>query len=237
MATQQIPSHFLFGEGVFRTLLVEDGEIKYWKWHEKKLQEDCAFLALKVPNISPKSILQGRNATHGKWRLRLIIASDFFISLDPYLEKIEEKRLTIYPYPIVRPSAKIKSLSYLDHQLAYKYALKEKYDDAIIMNCQNVILECSRANILFFYQNTLFYMNSELPYYEGVMQKICLEVGRILGYNIASTQLTIEQIPKEAFLFTTNSLQGMVPVISIGNNKFKRDLAWEFNFRQVLNSL
>jgi 4-amino-4-deoxychorismate lyase len=43
---------FLYGDGVFRTLRVTNGQAQHWLLHYQKLQQDCAAIAIACPDFA-----------------------------------------------------------------------------------------------------------------------------------------------------------------------------------------
>ena len=231
---------FLFGEGVFRTLRVSKGQVFYWQKHFQKLNADCQFLSLPSPAISEEdmqNLIVENGAFNGTWRLKIIVSDSLIITLEPYNFSQVEKHLTVFPHSIERPSAKVKSLSYLDNMLVSKYALENGYDDGLILNHEKAILECSKANFLWAHHGSLYFSDPSLPYYEGVMQQLCLETATQLGMKTLPCKFKLEDIPSNAFLFTSNAMQGLIPITKIDERIFPRNLEMEEEFGQRLNSL
>ncbi|PJC05226.1 MAG: aminodeoxychorismate lyase, partial [Gallionellales bacterium CG_4_9_14_0_8_um_filter_55_61] len=55
----------LYGDGVFRTLLVSEGQALHWPLHYQKLQHDCAALGITCPDFACLSAeLAGLLAEH-----------------------------------------------------------------------------------------------------------------------------------------------------------------------------
>lgn len=231
---------FLFGEGIFRTLRVSEGKIAYWQEHLQKLKADCHFLSLPMPSISEGEInhlILKNGAYCGTWRLKIIVSSSLLVTLEPYTYSQETKALAIFPQCMEKPSSKVKSLSYLDHLLISKYANNHKKDDALIVNHEKMILECSNANFLWLHRDSFYFSEPSLPYYEGVMQQLCLRAAMNLGFKVIPSKTKPEDLPVDAFLFTSNAMQGLVPVTQLEEAVFSRNLPLEKEFRQQLNSL
>lgn len=232
---------FLFGQGIFRTLKVAEGKVMHLQEHLQKLNADCSFLSLPLPNISEEEIqnlIAENEAYHGIWRLKIIVSNSLLITLEPYSFSKKSKMLTVFPQCIERPSAKIKSLSYLDNLLVSKYALDQGFDDGLILTHDKSILECSKANLLWVHQGFLYFTDPSLPYYEGVMQQLCIKAAVQLGLKVQPCKTKLEDIPAEdAFLFTSNAMQGLIPVTQIEERIFSRNRELEEEFLQELNSL
>ena len=41
----------MYGDGVFRTMLVRNGQIQHWTLHYAKLQHDCNVLKINCPSM------------------------------------------------------------------------------------------------------------------------------------------------------------------------------------------
>jgi 4-amino-4-deoxychorismate lyase len=64
----------LYGDGVFRTLLVSNGQPQHWPLHYCKLQQDCAVLGIACPDFdSLAAELSGLSDAHPDAVLKLIV--------------------------------------------------------------------------------------------------------------------------------------------------------------------
>ena len=163
----------------------------------------------------------------GVFNLEKRAHAQLLITLKPYLGHLSTCRLTCYPYPIIHPLAKVKSLAFLDHLLVVDYALKQGFDDAIVQDHQGMVLETSVANLFWRFGNDLFFPDPSLSLYQGITLQQVLIAAEKIGLNKVPVQARLEDIPADSQLYICNSLKGIVPVIEIDTKPFKRDLIFE----------
>ncbi|KAF3363282.1 putative 4-amino-4-deoxychorismate lyase [Chlamydiales bacterium STE3] len=240
---------YLFGDGVFRTLRVEEGRIAFFNEHLKQLKNDCMALQLDCPLIEESllyHLIHLNQAYHGIWRLKLVLSaktrekkiapSRLLITLQPYSLPNESLKLVTYSHGIAQALAKVKSLAYLEYLLACSYAQDLLADDALLIGEGQTLLECSKANFLWHFDGTLYFVNPFLPYYQGVMQNICLKAAVKAGFKTQACQIRLQDIPQGANLFATNALRGIKPVTQVDGQVFSQNKEFEEEIHFALNS-
>lgn len=248
--TFKIPffERLFIGDGIFRTLKVQEGKICYLEDHLAQLNRDCVLLRVAVPAVAGETLKEfviRSQADKGAWRLKIMVValakrtqgiaeSEFFLTLQPCDQPKQELRLLKYPHPIDNSLAKIKTLSYLEYDLASTFAQESGFDDALLLNSKGQILECGKANLIWFYEDCVFFTDPQLNYYQGVMQGLCLKAAQSLKITPVPSRITLSKIPSQAMLFATNSLQGPLPVIQIGNKSYPRCQHLEIKLKEAL---
>ena len=191
---------FLYGDGVFTTLRVENGKIFYLKEHSERLRKQCEFIFLDFPEIKETLIHQLvhlNHADHGFWRLKIMVTaledmlsgqttrgrkSELFMTLVPYEGSFcTPVRLAIYPYPYQSALAKIKSLAYLERLRIKEFALSHGYDDALVLDPNGCILETGVANIFWKDRHGIHVPDVSLPYYFGVTLEQAIKIAENWG--------------------------------------------------------
>lgn len=235
---------FLFGDGVFTTIKVNEGHPEFFPFHMEKLARDCKVLGIAPREISIddiKQIIKKNGAEKGEWRLKVILTggtspdlnpkqrSDglLLMTLRPYTGHSSTFRLCCYPFPICQPQGNVKSLAYLSRLIVVDYAIQQGYDDALVLNPHGVVLDSSIANFCWKVGNEVFFPDPELKHYQGVTLQVFLDAARELGYWSKPIKAKLEEIPDEAQLYLCNSLRGVVPVIAIEDKVYERDEAFE----------
>ncbi len=245
---------FLLGDGVFTTLKVKDGCVEGYFLHKKRFQNHQSSMNLKLFPINDRMIQEliiQNDALVGSWRLKMIIIpygrngdssksamhTRFIAILSPYEENTSrEIRLGVYPYAVVIPSAKMKSISYAPRFILKEYANEKGWDDVIVCNEQELILETVSSNIFWRKGNVLYTPDASLPLLKGVMLSLIIEVCRQeLGYDFHFVHQTAKDIDPRAQVFITNSLKRFKPVTRIENRVFNRDLLFETILANVLD--
>lgn len=208
---------FLFGHGVFSTCLVRDGRIPFFQNHLDRLRRQSLQLALPIDpfdvTLLPQ-LLRSNDALEGSWRLKLIQTPHHQqMMITRALPPPKIVNLVLYPDPIVRPLAKLKSLAYYDRFLVKQYALTKGAEDSLVLDAKGNILETAFSNILWLKNKTLHFVDPSLPYLEGITQQALLNAAEKMGYEISPSSSSIGEL-QGATAFTTNAIQGVVPVCS-----------------------
>lgn len=218
---------FLFGDGIFTTLRVYNGEIEYWEPHLQRLKMQLQALEITPPTIDKeiaKTLIKKNDAYEGIWKLKIVITAGMpfgekprnyatvAVLLSPYTPPTTPSTVTVFPYPVSSPLAKFKTLSYLDRFYIEHYAKQHGYDDAIVTNAEGVILELAFSNLFWKRQKALYTPSRKLPLLEGIFLKNFLKGERKKGVIVHEVETPLKELPKDAELFGCNSLRGVFPV-------------------------
>lgn len=238
---------FLFGDGVFRTMCVKDGVIGSYEDHIERLKSDCLSLKLEMPQIEAetfKELVRQNSALEGLWRLKCLVSAaerktaltlaktSWLITLQSFEKKKEPLTIALYPYPMERAFAFIKTLSYADMLAVERYASEKGVDDALVISHQGCILETSKANLLWIEEGELNVVDPALPYLEGVTQKGLLKLAAQSGFKINQRKLKAADLPKEAHIYSCNTMQGALPVVNLAGRAFSRNLPFEAKLQE-----
>lgn len=218
---------------LFRTLKVVNGQILYWQENILKLDEDCRSLDLFLPEVCEKeaqNYISEQGASKGIWRFKILVNDKVQFSLNPYSYAPSVKKLTVFPKNCSRMHPKVKWLECTGGKTAYCFAQESGVDDTLTLTENGHILECSFANFLWVHDNVWHYSDPALPYYEGLMQRILLRKALQMGFGIRGCRHKVEDLPENAFLFTCNALQGVIPVVKIEERCFSRNIELESQF-------
>lgn len=235
---------FLFGDGAFSTIKLSAGRLEFLEPHLQKLGEQCerlGIIAQKVSRQTIRDLINKNHAQNGVWRLKISIsggthpglnlerrsAGQVLITLKPYSGHVSPCKLTCYPYPVNYPCSRLKSLAYLDRLWIADYALKHGFDDALVCDHSDLVLESSFANVFWRTGKEMFYPDSSLSVYEGVTLQMLHIAAENRGLKVYPLKAKLEAIPDEAQFYLCNSLKGLVPVLSIDEKLFQRDALFE----------
>lgn len=229
---------FLFGDGLFTTMRVHDGQCEFFQRHLKRLDDQSALLNFCSPKIEWNTILEliQRNcALNGTWRLKIILtvkqegrvrsAGTLLMTLQPYEGGGgKPAALCLYPHPIERPLANVKSLSYLDHLQVREYAHQQGKEDAIIQMVDGVMLETGCSNLFWIDRGVCYIPALDLPYLKGICLQVLLEH---LPLPCNGVKATLDKISSSSNLYVCNALTWVRPVLSVGERQFSRDEEYE----------
>ncbi len=238
---------FLYGDGLFTTIKVTDGKPECFPLHLQRLATQCQQLRILTPEITfghISELIDSNGAHEGTWRLKIIITGgdgdqlhlseraygQLLLTLKPYTGPFcTPCRLSIFPWPISKPTAELKSLAYLDRLWIKDYALQRGFDDAIVLDFKHHLLETAFCNIMWKHDDQMFTPSDTLPLVPGVSLQIIKTVIHQMGLRFQSVQAKLNDIPKEANLFVCNSLMGPCPVVEVDDQRFSCDTDFEKN--------
>ncbi|MDP1881222.1 MAG: aminotransferase class IV [Parachlamydiaceae bacterium] len=235
---------FLFGEGIFTTIRVNQGKCEFLNEHLTRLHSHAKFLNFTLPEISHdwiNELILKNQSYDGIWKLKIMVtlieikqectANNIIMTLHPYQTSYPSLvKLCIFPHPFYTPLSLIKSLSYAHHNYAYNYAKNIGFDDAIYINEGGFLLETSRANIFWIDDRGCWIPDMSLLYLKGI---ILQQVIAKLKIPIHFTKAKLENISEDANVFICNSMVHFHPVEVIENRLFKRNT----NFESILKKI
>lgn len=226
---------FLFGDGVFTTIKVEDGRIFFCSEHLQRLEEQCTALHIIRPKIDPlwlAELVTRNGATSGLWRIKIILAAaaapeqhmpirpigTTLISISAAKPVPQSLTLGVYPHPLERPLSIVKSLAYLDRLLIRQYAHEGGWDDAIVTSSKGYYLETAFANIFWLDCDTFYTPDPSMPLLKGVFLSALERSAVALGLRVKYVQWGAERA-KKLSLFCCNSIWGIIPVTHLAGGK------------------
>lgn len=118
------------------------------------------------------------------------------------------------------PTARVKSLAYLDNVLAAREAKKAGADDALLLNTAGAVACTTVANVFALSAGRL----STPPVADGVMAGIMracvIEAARRIGLDVHEATLLPADVVGSEALFVTNSVRFLLPVCVLDRRAF-----------------
>ena len=232
-----------FGDGVFRTFLVKDGNPINWKNQYQKLSMDLKAIDIKPP--TQKKLLteiQKLFPLKGIFISKIIVTRgesqtgyDFYKGIKPtrILLKIDFNRnkyeifkkgvwLTVSNIRAKKSyNPGIKDLNRLENVLARKDISRNFFDAIMIDNNEN-ICDCARSSLFIRYGSTLYTASNKSSGIHGVTKKIICENIKKLNLTIDYSPLTLNQLEKADEVIVSNSIFGALQVVRFKNSKWKK---------------
>lgn len=233
-----------YGDGVFSTVKVQDGQPLHWREHKLRLQNslkrlfidsDALFweeveriLALachEKANIAIKIIVTRGNQRGYKPSLRESPNWVLYqFQLPNYQSHYQQGVHLDVHHDFLNKNPKlsgIKHLNCLDYVLL-SHTWKKEGDDFIICDDENFILEASSANIGFIKNKTLFFPSQEQAGVTGVIRYKLMEAWLFSGGSISLEPIHLTRLGEFESSVMMNALMGVIPVLSIGKYSFLR---------------
>ncbi len=219
----------MYGWGVFDTIRLYEGIPFMLEEHLKRLVASAAQLHMHMVNDMHNLIRQidtfikKAEIVNGVMRITLtpgengvlntiITSRSINYSIADYQRGFSLKTSTVRRNPY-SPLASIKSLNYLDNILAKEEAVKRGFDEALLLNTQGWLSECSCSNIFFVRNQKLFTPSTDCGLLDGITRKMIIKQLAIsLNMELYSGKYRLKDLYAADEVFITNSVLQIMPV-------------------------
>jgi 4-amino-4-deoxychorismate lyase len=246
---------FHYGDGLFETILLDHGEIKYWNEHYSRLHSSAKKLYISCPD---KDWFEEKLHAYIELNLRLVIkiiltrgSGGRGLKLpeksqaNVYLLKYESSKTSEYQQvkaifseitlPKNKNLAGIKHLNRLDYILATKQLKsRNKFNEALLFDDDDYIIESIINNFFFIKDDVIFTPSLETSGVAGIMRQLVLKNLKQNRKAVKIGRYTRGDVVTADECFLCNSVQGIRPVIQIEDIDYKigtitKDLQTKFH--------
>jgi len=232
----------LYGDGVFEGIRAYNGRVFKLKEHVERLFFSAKAILLKIP-MSQKAVADAvretckRNGIRDGYVRLVVTRGAGTLGLDPnrcknpqviiiadkiqlYPKAFYEKGLDIVTVPTTRnhPNAvnpAIKSLNYLNNILAKIEAINAGCIEAIMLNAEGFVAECTGDNIFMMKGGRLLTPPFAAGALQGITRGVVLDIAREMGVEVAEPNLTRYDLFNADECFITGTAAEVVPVVKI----------------------
>lgn len=228
-----------YGDGLFDTLLVVDGQPRFYQRHCQRLQRDCARLGLSVCMASLANDLN-KLLSVGSLPSRAVLKTvitrgsgerGYGIPKTPSLTRImslspakntpkqEALHLTVCDTRLSQSPVLggIKHLCRLENVLARNEWRTNNIDEGIMLDSSGNVIEGTRSNLFWFKGDVLHTPDIGYCGVAGIVREVIIEqLAPQLGMKVKVGRYKFDELYGADELFVTNSLIGIAPVASIG---------------------
>ena len=236
----------LYGDGVFEGIRTYDGLIFKLKKHIDRLYQSAHSIMLEIP-MSKKGLIEAVKQTLRANRLknayiRLIVTRGVGdLGLDPrrcqkpsiiiitdkialYSEKFYKQGMEIITVPTRRniPEAlnpQIKSLNYLNNILAKIEAINAGVEEAIMLNSEGYVAECTGDNIFIVKRGTLLTPPVYIGSLRGITRDVIFDLAKAIKIPVREEVLTRHDLFNADECFLTGTAAEAIPVVKIDGRK------------------
>jgi len=223
---------FMYGYGVFDTLRLHKNMPFMVERHIERLLSSASSIDINV---------KGYGSKIDEWLKKFILEADIkddivritvtkgtkelpcvIITSRPlgYTEKHYKTGFSVSVSSIRRnahsPLSRIKSLNFLDNILARRFASETGFDEALMLNGDSYLCECSMSNLFFVKDEKILTPSLECGALNGITRSVVLEtIAPTLQLNTTEGEYRLESLTCADEAFLTNSAMGIMPLISV----------------------
>jgi branched-chain amino acid aminotransferase/4-amino-4-deoxychorismate lyase len=220
---------FLLGDGLFETVLFQAGKPVLWGAHVARLQRGCAALGLPAPDpnllkaeaeraIKDRRLGSARAAVRLTWTAgsggRGLIRPETptpRLAVSAAASPRPEAPATVIVSTIRRnarsPSARLKTLAYVDNVLARREAEAEGADEALMLNTAGHAASATAANLFWITEGSLYTPSLACGVLGGVLRAEVLA-----SAPVEEVRANLDTVLRCEAAFLTNSLIGIRPI-------------------------
>lgn len=217
---------YFFGIGAFETIAVEQGQPLFWEEHFRRLKKALEYFQLENPldEIMEKSrqALEKEEMKSGRKVLKVTVSEKNVLVTtreNTYGEQ-DYRRGFLTDYSPVRrnetsPLTYHKTLNYGDCLLEKRLAKKRGIDEPVFLNMKGALAEGACTNLFFVKKGEIITPSVHCGLLPGILRDyVCRE------YEVKEREIYPEEIGECEEMFLTNSLMGIMPVVSLGETSF-----------------
>lgn len=236
----------LYGDGVFEGIRAYNGRVFKLREHLERLSDCAKAIALELPmslEELTKAVIdtcRENDVTDGYIRL-LVTRGVGTLGLNPnrcknpsvviiagriqlYPPKLYEKGMEIVTVATTRNhhnavNPAIKSLNYLNNVLAKIEANVAGVEEAIMLNAQGFVAECTGDNIFIIRRGVLHTPSLHSGALYGITRGVVMDMAREAGVTVAETTLTRFDLYVADECFLTGTAAEIMPVVKIDGRK------------------
>ena len=225
---------FNYGDSIFETVQVNDGQIMFWEDHFNRLSHALSVMDMQLPvfvdwEFLYNSILklaekneclqssrikvnvyregEGRYTPDGRDAAYIIRA---YPRTKPESEDfIDDMSVSLFDEvrKPIHPISNFKNGSSMIYILAGLHAKKSGFDDALITNTDGYIVDAVNSSVFIVKNGTVVTSPVEIGCIDGVMRRQVIKVCKEIGISIEIKPVSPDEVADADELFMTNVIQ------------------------------
>jgi 4-amino-4-deoxychorismate lyase len=230
---------FCYGDGVFETILVKNHEMPLWALHYQRLSE--SLLRLNIEPVAKEKLFTQilSMIDDGESHVvKLMVyrdgqrrgyssesnAAQYVITVNPFTSTPTNQTLTTSQIKLAKQKslAGLKHLNRLEQVLAAQELINSQYNDAIMLDNNNNVIETISKNIVLVRKHKLYTPKLNKCGVYGV----ALRWLQAQGMQLKWKKIEFKSLSKYDGLMVCNSINGFTAITEIENKlTFNKDLA------------
>jgi branched-chain amino acid aminotransferase/4-amino-4-deoxychorismate lyase len=223
----------LLGDGLFETLLWNDGALILAEAHAARMAEGAGALGLPAPAhdaflAAAEAAVRSAGLTGARAAVRItltagsggrgldrpgVLASRLFATAAPSVRPATPAQLHVAGVRRnqASPTSRMKTLAYLDNVLARREALAAGADEALMLNTLGDAACAAAANVFWLGDGALFTPAAETGRLDGIMARQVKRAALELGLEVVEGAFGVPALAAAEAVFLTSSLIGVRP--------------------------
>jgi len=238
---------FKYGDGLFESMRLMNGELKFASLHADRLQRGMKALKLDDSTMfdeyflrEKSSELLKRNNYGQNARLRLTVFRDaeglyspagndsgYAIEMtennEPYYLSNAKGLIVDVFEEITKPVnylSNIKTCNSLPFVMAGLYRKLHSLDEVFILNQNGFLCEAMSSNVFVVYDKKLYTPALNEGCIEGIMRTVVMQVAEITGMPVVEAQINPDILNVADEVFLTNTSKGIQWVMGFNNKRY-----------------
>lgn len=240
---------FLFGDGLFETMIYCDGKLRFGGYHYERLLEGCRKLILEVYELSTIDMIENELVMRFGSEIALRVRWNVFRGGEgkytPESNILSESlQIQVFqPSPMIKqkayfsdsiivpksPWSHCKTLSALTYVMANIERKNLAVDEVILCNSEGYVSEAGSSNIFWIKERMFFTPSLKCSCIAGVGRRVLIEKLQALGIGIVEGEFLPKDILEADFVFTTN-VTGVSFIAQIGETVYKTKSEFDLNY-------
>ena len=230
----------MYGYGIFETMRSYKGHVFYLDRHISRLAHSAGILGirdaletrnleagvsrtLKANRLDDARIRLtvtagegGRSIGAASGNLTTIITVEKLVlpSSEVYAKGLRTSIVDIKRNP-KSPLCYLKTLGYLENMLAHAEAVAAGSDEAILLNVDGYVAECSASNLFIVESGRIITPPVNAGVLPGITRGIVIELAAKLGIKLVHESISVDRLIDAEEVFITNSVIEIMPVATI----------------------
>jgi len=234
---------FLYGYGLFETMLVLGGRPVFWAEHLTRLEQSMKELDLQP--VDPHSIttmlydtIAANNLINGSLRLTVTagaltgdatgeeVGQNVVITVragKPYSAELYREGFKAGILQARRneksPLVRLKTLNYLENILGRREAARRGWNEGLFLNSAGFLCEGTISNLFLVTGGKLLTPHVDSGLLAGIVRKTVVNLANDKGVPVRQCFLLPEELMRAEEAFLTNSLLGIMPLVTLNGQR------------------
>jgi len=239
---------FQYGDGLFETIAIRDGEPRLWEYHMDRLAMGCGRMRIMVPDIqklrqklddavershenpahcAAKIVISSGVSARGYARKNPTDAKSYIgvfatlpVSVEHYRSGVET-RVCSTRLAVFSVTAGLKTLNRLEQVLARSESVDHSAFEGLTLDADERLICGTMSNVFIVSNHSLITPSLHRCGVEGVMRRHAIETLRDNGIVVEVRDVDVAELYGSDEVFLTNSQFGVLPVRRCGEKVWR----------------